>query len=170
MDNTEARAIINCLQKKERHDAWIYFGFELLQDPPNSQNSDPSDFNLFPKLKSHLPGLQFGTIRVVEQCLGVGARMQPSSLRGLQCMNIALPSVLILTLSQTSPSFYVSAVQAFWKHSGKRRNCSWRAISPFPTVFSTHSENFLSFSSNLKLSSGKSFSLEGSKICCLGKG
>ena len=23
-----------------------------------------------------------------------------------------------------------------WKHCGKRRNCSWRAISPFPTVFS----------------------------------
>ena len=23
-----------------------------------------------------------------------------------------------------------------WKHCGKRRNCSWLAISPFPTVFS----------------------------------
>ena len=32
--------------------------------------------------------------------------------------------VVSLTLSQTSPGFYVSAVQAFWKHSGKRRNCS----------------------------------------------
>ena len=32
----------------------------------------------------------------------------------------------ILTLSQTSPGFYV-----FWKHYGKRRNCSLRAISPF---------------------------------------
>ena len=29
-----------------------------------------------------------------------------------------------LTLSQTSPVFYVSAVQVFWKHCGKRRNCS----------------------------------------------
>ena len=29
-----------------------------------------------------------------------------------------------LTLSQTSPGFYVSAVQVFWKHCGKRRNCS----------------------------------------------
>ena len=29
-----------------------------------------------------------------------------------------------LTLSQTSPGFYVSAVQAFWKQCGKRRNCS----------------------------------------------
>ena len=40
---------------------------------------------------------------------------------------------------------------------------------PFPTVFSTHLENFLSFSSNLKLSSANSFSLEEFKICCLGK-
>ena len=29
-----------------------------------------------------------------------------------------------LTLSQTSPGFYVSAVKVFWKHCGKRRNCS----------------------------------------------
>ena len=43
-----------------------------------------------------------------------------------------------LTLSQTSPSFNLSAVQVFRKHCGKRRNCSLRAISPFPTVFSTH--------------------------------
>ena len=40
-----------------------------------------------------------------------------------------------LTLYQTSPGFYVSAVQVFWKHCGKRRNCSWQAIPPFPTVF-----------------------------------
>ena len=40
---------------------------------------------------------------------------------------------------------------------------------PFPTMFSTVLENFLSFSSNLKLSSANSLSLEGSKICCLGK-
>ena len=37
-----------------------------------------------------------------------------------------------LTLSQTSPGFYVSAAQISWKHCGKRRNCSLRAISPFP--------------------------------------
>ena len=39
-----------------------------------------------------------------------------------------------------------------------------------PKVFSTHFENFLPFSSNLKLLSATSFSLEESKICCLGKG
>ena len=37
-----------------------------------------------------------------------------------------------------------------------------QAISPFPTVFSTHSDNFLPFSSNLKLSSANFFSLEES--------
>ena len=40
----------------------------------------------------------------------------------------------------------------------------------FKTVFSTLLENFLPFSSNLKLSSANSFSLEESKICGLGKG
>ena len=29
----------------------------------------------------------------------------------------------ILTQSQTSPCFYVSIVQVFWKHCEKRRNC-----------------------------------------------
>ena len=67
-----------------------------------------------------------------------------------------------LTLSQTSPGFYVSAVQFLWKHCGKRRNCN--------KVFSTHLENFLPFLSNLKLLSANSFTLEESKICCLGKG
>ena len=42
----------------------------------------------------------------------------------------------------------------------KRRNC----------LFSTLSENFLPFSLNLKLSSANSYTLDGSKICCLGKG
>ena len=50
------------------------------------------------------------------------------------------------------------------------RNCSERAISPFPTVFSILLENFLPFSSMLKLSSANSLSLEESTICGLGKG
>ena len=60
--------------------------------------------------------------------------------------------------------------KSLWKHCGKRRNCSWRAISPFPTVFSTLFEIFLTFSSELKLLSDNAFSLEESKICHLGKG
>ena len=53
------------------------------------------------------------------------------------------------------------------------KNCSQnsdRAISPFPTVFSIHLENFPSFSSNLKLSSANSFNLKECTICRLGKG
>ena len=65
-----------------------------------------------------------------------------------------------LTLPQTSPGFYLFAVQVFRKHCGKRRNCSSRAISPFATVFSTRIKNFLPFSSNLKLSSANSFTLK----------
>ena len=42
-----------------------------------------------------------------------------------------------LFLSQTSPGFYMSGVQVFFfKFCGKKRNCSLRAISPFPSVFS----------------------------------
>ena len=39
-----------------------------------------------------------------------------------------------------------------------------------PHVFSTHLDNFFSFSSNLILSYANYFSLEESKMCCFGKG
>ena len=77
--------------------------------------------------------------------------------------------IFLLNPFPKSPGFYVSVVQVFWKHCGKRGKCSWRDISPFPTLFSTRFENFVPLSSNLKLSSSNSFSLEESKICCLGK-
>ena len=80
---------------------------------------------------------------------------------------------LDLTLSQTSPCFHMSAVRRFRKHCGKRRNCllgeMLGEISPVSTVFSTILENFVPFSSTLKLLSASSFSLEESKICPLGK-
>ena len=60
-----------------------------------------------------------------------------------------------LTLSQTSLGFYVSVIEA---------------ISPFPKVFSTLLKNFQSFLSRSELSFAISFSLDDSKICCLGKG
>ena len=43
-------------------------------------------------------------------------------------------------------------------------NCLLQAISLFPTVFSSGFENFLPFSSNLKLSSANFFSSEESKL------
>ena len=42
-------------------------------------------------------------------------------------------------------------------------------FSPFRTLFSTHLENFLPFSSNLKVLSANSFRLEEFEICRLGK-
>ena len=49
----------------------MYFGFELLQEPPNRPHSAQSDFYLFPIFKTQLPGCQFGkTMCVVEDCLG----------------------------------------------------------------------------------------------------
>ena len=45
-----------------------------------------------------------------------------------------------MTLSQTSPCFYVSAAQIFWKHCRNRRNCSMTVLA-----FSHHClNNFLS--------------------------
>ena len=44
---------------------------------------------------------------------------------------------VFLTHSHTMTPFDAPGKQAFWKHYGKRRNCSQWAISPFPTVFST---------------------------------
>ena len=53
--------------------------------------------------------------------------------------------ISLFTLSQTSPGFYMSAVQVFWKHSGKKRNSSWRAISPFLQCFLPIRRNFCHF-------------------------
>ena len=75
--------------------------------------------------------------------------------------------VVWLTYSYTMTPFDAPGKQAFWKHCGKRRNCSYWTISPFSTMFTTRLDNLLPFSSNLKLSSANSFSLEESKICCL---
>ena len=43
-------------------------------------------------------------------------------------------------------------------------------FSPFPSISFTFLENFLPFSSNVKLSSAEPFSLEESKVCYFGKG
>ena len=53
----------------------------------------------------------------------------------------------ILSHSQTSSYFMCLQhksfeAQDFWKHYAKTRNCSYRAIPPFPAVFSTRSDNF----------------------------
>ena len=69
----------------------------------------------------------------------------------------------LLTLSQTSPGVYVSAVQVFRKPFRKRRLLMTSNFI-FPTMFSFHLETFLLFSSIFKLSSAFILSLEESKI------
>ena len=73
-------------------------------------------------------------------------------------------NVIILSLSQTALVLTCLQYKSFENTVRKR------AISTFPSLFSTCSDNFLQISSNLKLSSANSFSLEKSKIYRLGKG
>ena len=74
------------------------------------------------------------------------------------------------THSHTMTPFDAPGKQTFWKHPGKRRNCSYWAISPLPTVFSTRLEKFLLFSSNSKLLSADCFTLNLCKILSSGNG
>ena len=50
------------------------YGFEILPHPPYSPDMAPSDFSLFPKLKSHLRGMQYGSnegiIEAVNEYMG----------------------------------------------------------------------------------------------------
>ena len=66
------------------------------------------------------------------------------------------------TLSETSPCFLF-----FLRVCSTNLLKTLRAISPFPTVFSSRLENFLPFSQNLKLLSANSFRLEKAKVCRL---
>ena len=66
----------------------------------------------------------------------------------------------MLTIFQRSPCFYVLSGQNLWTQCGKRRNCSWRVISPIPRVFSILLENIPSFSWNIEFSSASSFKLD----------
>ena len=72
-----------------------------------------------------------------------------------------------LTLSQTSPGFYVSAVLVL-KTLGKGEIAHNEQFL-LPQCFLLVKRTFSHCYQNLKLST-KSFSLKGSKICCLGKG
>lgn len=64
--------------------------FELLPHPPYSPDLVPSDFFLFPKLKSKLHGCHFGNndeiICTVEEFFEI--RTPPSSMMGLQSLSI----------------------------------------------------------------------------------
>ena len=57
-------------------------GFETLPHPPYSHDMAPSDFYLFPKLKSHLRGTQYGSNEGVIEASTWGTRKRPSILKG----------------------------------------------------------------------------------------
>ena len=59
---------------------------------------------------------------------------------------------------------------SYRKHCGKRRRCSQRAISPFPTMFSTQSDNVSQFVHIFDIKSLLAAEFEGPKIGILGKG
>ena len=144
---------------------WYHFHFGALAEQENvnlfidrTRLSSISISSLYEKYNKIFPNLPCKTSTLI------------SNVTWMNFYQITWRNFDPITLSQTSPGFYVSTVQIFWKHWGKRRNCSYRAISPFPSVFSTCLENLLPSSAKLKLLSANSFSLEESKICRLGKG
>ena len=46
-----------------------------------------------------------------------------------------------LTLSHMQTHYEAIAADDFWKHCGQGQNCSWWAISPLATMFSTSFDN-----------------------------
>ena len=77
--------------------------------------------------------------KTANPCQPVQSEQADMSLNCLPSLNLhfSKDSTTPLSLSETSPCFYVSAVQIFGKHCGKRRNCLLQAISPLSIVFST---------------------------------
>ena len=76
---------------------------------------------------------------------------------------------LILTLSPYKLFFLRDCHTSLLKTVGKGEIAHKKDFSSFPNAFSTLFENFPPFSSNSKLLSANSFTLEEFKICCLGK-
>ena len=116
--------------------------YQQLNDPPYSPDLTPNDYWPFWNLTSRLHEYKAARDWFLP--------FQKKSTFSSFPTTFSIPS-LLLTLSQTSPGFSMSAVQVFWKFCGKRRNCPLRAISPFSTVFSTHLKNFLPFWSAFKM-------------------
>ena len=76
----------------------------------------------------------------------------------------------ILTLYSIDTHFNASTTDSFWKHCGKRRNCSWRAISSFPTMFLLSQKIVSLFVHIFDIISLFTEELEEHKICMWGKG
>ena len=66
------------------HDCCYRGGFEILPHPPYSPVMAPSDFYPFPKLKSHLHGIQYGSNEIDIEAINIteGTRKGLSILKG----------------------------------------------------------------------------------------
>ena len=88
-----------------------------------------------------------------------------------KCFQLSLVQILsFVNPFPNKPWFLLVCSTSLLKTLREKEKLLKRAIFPFPTVFSTRLDNFMPFSSNFKLSSANSFSLEVSKICRLEKG
>ena len=78
---------------------------------------------MFPVINVELSQYKYISMKTLVQSVPMS---QPTILSFLDKSKNFLPhdSACCLTLSQTSPGFYVSAVKVFGKLCGKRRNCS----------------------------------------------
>ena len=98
----------------------------VLPHPPFSPDLAPCDYFLFSTLKFHLSGKRYmGLLYISASWVCLFRIMNGAFKIGFTAWTSAYVQVeSMLTLSQTSPGFYVSSVQVFWKHCGKRSNCS----------------------------------------------
>ena len=85
------------------------------------------------------------SIRTSLKILLFGKELNFQKIKGASNERFIFNKLRALTHSHTMTPFDAPRKQAFSKHSGNRRNCLSRAISPFPTVFSTRLDNFLPF-------------------------
>ena len=95
----------------------------------------------------------------VENCMGKG-EMLVNSISPFPRIFQKISFSGSLTLSQTSPGFTCLPQKSFKNTVGKGEIAHNEQFLLFPQCFSNHWENFLLFSSNMKLSSADSFNLE----------
>ena len=83
-----------------------------------------------------------------------------------------LPEAAIGTLTHyhTMPHFDALKIYSCPKHCEKRRNCLYKAISHFLTMFSTVYGTYFSFEMHFKMSSAICFNLDQFKILSSGNG
>ena len=103
----------------------IYPGGKMAPSPTEQPAEEKSYWGLpFSKV-----WIQIGQFRLKHVSVVITRNM-----RNVKIFNITITTAetmkcicltLTLTPSQTSPGFYVSAVQVFWKYCGKRRNCKY---------------------------------------------